>query len=1543
MIPAALTTHVNSRTAGGIWDKLGNRYESLWTVEALMRLLRGEVIELVVEPHGPDGEGVEFYTTSPDGSREYFSAKRQTTGNAWTVADLTRPNETRRSILGDLFARVSSGTVPSRAVFASGSGASKIARLCEEAKSADDAKAFEKQIRGSADLTDEIESHLFKKLGLDWGTAWERLRRLRVDGCDEGTLRRFLERVVERDLLEHSGAKFSPTAARQAIYELVYESFGKPIRRDMIVAHLAKHRLAPRDWHQPGADHDEVERKNRLYTAGVETDLIQDLSVDRKEAQKLIRTIQERTKVVVLTGSAGMGKSCVLAQCLRALEQKNIPCLALRLDAQISACTALALGQDLGLTLSPALVLSGVARGRPSVLIIDQLDALSTASGRNPRLWEAFQDLLFEVEHLQTVQVIVACRSYDLETDDRLRSVIGKKAANPPIQLEPLDVEFVRSTLSKVGAPLEKFFPRHIEFLRTPLHLNVFLRGDPKAASPANDLTMLYDRYWEKKVQRARSATPRVNFEDTVNRLAQAMSERQTLTAPKDVFDTGGLSADAFALASDHVLVLDSGRYRFFHETFFDYVFARQFVAGGRRLVPDLLSPSEQHLFRRGQVRQVLAYQRRRDGSFTAYMGNLRELLSTPTVRTHIKKAVIDWLRDLSDPCVDEWDLILNLFGDPKLGWFARTVAWDNPAWFFVIDQSRTWDRWLSSGDESDIDFAIRLLALPETMKVHSATIAALMRRHLRDTPAWRTRLANLCDFGEIHHSREFFELFLEKLRHGWFDEKSGRHWGLTKIAKTNPAYSGELIAAFLRRRFPACVDETDDNPNAPSGALHLDSHFFQELKKVDPLPVLRQVLPVLVSVLREHERTEEDGRVTDPLRPHHISDDGYRLGDVLIRYLIDAMRQCAKDRPAELAPLANELARLRTETAAILLLATWPSNGAFFAIEAAKFLYASPSRLGLEVRYGFGSSTQLAVAVIQTIADYLSANDFHALESCVLSFTDKWELRNLNYNGQTQYQLLLAFPEARLSAAAWHRLDELRRKFGPVCLSEGSSFSAGFVPSPITLEHAIKMGDRHWLRAMRKYSEKWGSHRRANGRLIGGSVELGRVLEKVAQTDKPRFAKLLCRLPDEVSPTYFEHLLAGLCRTSAENDEERKQLPTSAFASLLPCLLVPCFERVHALPGRPAGKQICWSLKTVAESPVPDSLLNVLVHYAENDPDPEKEIWMQSPERKAPMYGGSPHSHGINSTRGAAAETITQLLFEKPSRWTKLEPTVAALVRDKSLAVRSCSIGCLVFALREHRDEAVGWLLKTVVDGDDILDTHHVERFIHYACFTHYEALRPLLLRMLGLPEEKARSIAARQITLAAFRHPQADSDLKMSVLQSDEVARAAAADIFAHNLKESECASRCREFLGRFFSDSAPKVRQQAGACWRHLPPEQFAHERSLMDIFLTSPGFSSGAEALLHKLEECPTRLPEVVLRIPERLIEEQRRAPEDTRGRIDSAFYDAAKLVLTVYQQSRGHDRGPAAEAFQTRCLNIMDELLPVGHGSMDSELRKLDAA
>lgn len=1532
---------LKTRLQGGIWDKLGNRYESLWTVDALMRVLANEVLELVVEPHGDEGQGVEFYTVAIDGTREYFSAKRQKSGNAWSLADLTRTDEAGRSILGDLLQLLSTDT-SARAAFVSGTSANKLTRICNEAATASSAKDFEAMVRTSADLADELETHVLKKFKLDWIGAWERLKRLRIDDCNEGTLRRLLERVVERDLVQSDGTPISPTAARLVLYELVYSSFNQAIRREAIIAHLGEHRLAPRDWNHPGSDHDEIDRKNRLYADGVEFELIRGEPVVRVETKAVVESVEGGAKVVVLTGSAGLGKSCVLVQCLRAFQEKSVPCLALRLDAQTTASTATALGKDLGLSLSPALVLSGVARGRPSVLVIDQLDALSTASGRNPRLWDAFQDLLFELQHLKSIRLILACRTYDLANDDRLRTLVDKHSPNPPIKLEPLPTELVRSLLTEAGAPLSKFYPRHIEFLRTPLHLNVFLRGDPKTAEPANDLTMLYDSYWEAKANWAAQQRPRaIRYTETVNRLAQALSDSQSLATPKDVFDADNLAADAAALASGHVLILDSGRYRFFHETFFDYVFARGFVAAGKKVVPDLLTATEQHLFRRAQVRQVLAYQRRREGSFSDYLRNLREILLSAKVRTHVKKAVVGWLRDLADPEVEEWSAVLELYDHPDLGWFARTVAWNKPAWFPMLEKAGTWDRWLTGNDKDACNLAIRLLALPETIKTHSAAIAGLMRKHLRDSVEWRTRFAALCEFGEIHHSPEFFGLFLEKLQEGWFDKKLSSHWHLTRVAEESPLYAGKMIAVFLQRRFPDCIGETDGDPNAPAAALQLDSHFFTALAKADPMPVLREVLPVLVSILRAHASKRNDGRMADPLGSHLMLDEPYRFGDVLIKYLIDAMRQVAKNNPVELSLLIRELVTVPTETAAILLENTWTANGAVFANQAANFLLTFPDHLGLELHHNFESENFLTVSLLAATVQHMSEQDLRAIENLVLQFKDSWEQKNRARHGFTQYRLLAVFPEPRLSPTGWHRLDELRRKFGPIESRVPWSREAKFVPSPISIEQAVKMSDRNWLNAMRQYSDDRNFRPHRNGKMIGGAMELGRVLEKVAQTDKPRFARFLQNLPDEISSTYFEYLLSGLCRTDPENDEERKKLPSSAFASLTTNLLLPCFERVDRLPGKPSGKQICWSIKSIASRPLPDSLLAIVAYYAEHDPDPESEVWQASGDGRTPMYGGDPHFHGMNSTRGAAAEAITQLLFEQPQRLSQLDSTIAVLANDRSLAVRSSAIGCLIFLLREHRDVAVQRFLDAIEGADQLLATHYVERFIHYAQFTHYATLRPLLLRMIGLPEEKARAIAGRQITLAAFKQAAAHTDMLELVLKGDETCRAASAEVFANNLAEPEWAQTCREHLKAFFHDPSEKVHQLADNCWRNIDAELLVRERDLLESFIESPALSKGSDSLLAQLEKCPLRLPDLILRIPERLIEERKRLEEPGIMRLDMSFHYASKMIMTAYQQSRGYDHGITAAAYQTRCLDLIDNMILIDRGSMDEELKKLD--
>src|SRR5439155_10314992 len=103
------------------------------------------------------------------------------------------------------------------------------------------------------------------------------------------------------------------------------------------------------------------------------------------------------------------------------------------------------------------------------------------------------------------------------------------------------------------------------------------------------------------------------------------MSTNQELFAPHSVADEW--ESDAAAMMSEHVLVRADSRAGFFHESFFDYAFARRFIAR-RQDIYALLKSSEQHLFRRTQVRQILVHER--DSVRTQYLGHLQPVLLSP-------------------------------------------------------------------------------------------------------------------------------------------------------------------------------------------------------------------------------------------------------------------------------------------------------------------------------------------------------------------------------------------------------------------------------------------------------------------------------------------------------------------------------------------------------------------------------------------------------------------------------------------------------------------------------------------------------------------------------------------------------------------------------------------------------------------------------------------------------------------------------------------------------------------------------------------------
>ena len=330
--------------------------------------------------------------------------------------------------------------------------------------------------------------------------------------------------------------------------------------------------------------------------------------------------------------------------------KRDMAVLAFRLDRLNPVASARELGSVLDLEESPALVLEGASSERKALLIVDQLDTVSTMSGRAIKFFNAIHELLVEVRGLRqrmSLHVVIVCRTFDWKNDHRLRSVVTD--CNAQVEIAEFSETKAKELLSATGFKIELLDPRQIDLLRLPQNLSLFLDAgfDPRQVPRFNTVKQLFDKYWTEKHRNVTSCVGHApdQWSDVIQLLCEEMTRTQQLSVMCEILDPYEIYV--FHMASEGVLTFDGQRYGFGHESFFDYCFARNFVRNSSPLA-DVLVTSEQHLFRRAQVRQVLAYLR--DADRSRYCRELNDLLLDERIRIHIKELILSLVATVPDP-----------------------------------------------------------------------------------------------------------------------------------------------------------------------------------------------------------------------------------------------------------------------------------------------------------------------------------------------------------------------------------------------------------------------------------------------------------------------------------------------------------------------------------------------------------------------------------------------------------------------------------------------------------------------------------------------------------------------------------------------------------------------------------------------------------------------------------------------------------------------------------------------------------------------------
>ena len=346
------------------------------------------------------------------GVAQRHQVKRQTTrGLGWSIASLRAVG-----VLQNIPSKITGDN--SEFHFVSTMAAPELSELSENSRQESDLDHFR-----SSFLATNKRSECWNELCGEFRRNSERdcyeiLRRLHVDTVSEELLRR---QVLARVSAIVGGPD------RQVANVLVccaLDSVNVRLTPDLIWRYLDDVGFRRRSWANDPHVLAALDSSNRRFLDSRKREFFRKL-FPQPLATEISQSLNtEDARHTLVSAPAGGGKSGLIVQVIERLEDTGTPYLAVRLDRlDPTLRTTSQIGEKLDLPGSPASLLGAIAQGRRAVLVLDQLDAISLISGKNPDLFDPVCDLLQEVTAFPEIRVVAACRAFDLDNDYRLKKL----------------------------------------------------------------------------------------------------------------------------------------------------------------------------------------------------------------------------------------------------------------------------------------------------------------------------------------------------------------------------------------------------------------------------------------------------------------------------------------------------------------------------------------------------------------------------------------------------------------------------------------------------------------------------------------------------------------------------------------------------------------------------------------------------------------------------------------------------------------------------------------------------------------------------------------------------------------------------------------------------------------------------------------------------------------------------------------------------------------------------------------------------------------
>jgi hypothetical protein len=881
------------------------------------------------------------------------------------------------------------------------------------------------------------------------------------------------------------------------------------------------------------------------------TDLGRGEWILRPELQTLHARIADTAhSTTLLLGSAGSGKSALLARLASDLRGSGVTVLAIKADALGEEVKdAASLAAFLGLPAAVTEHVRGLSVSERVVVLLDQLDALAAIVDLHSGRLNVLLNVVRDLDGLPNVHVVCSCREFEHRRDARLTAIQAEA-----LQLLLPTWDQVAEVLKDRGVPTDGWSPSFQDLLLPPQHLKVFLQRltDVSERKVFSSYQQMLDDLWAKHVTNPQGPSGR---SDLVMDIAAAMADRENLWVPVVLFENREALIDHLLGAGILTRPRDGAALGFAHQTLFEHARARAF-ARERCSLADYALARQDGLFIRSTVWAGLTYLR--GGDPTNYRREFGKLWNRPDLRRHLRHLLLEFLGGAASPDSQEQAWFFGALTDLALEEKALSVVTGSPDWFVLLAKGHI-PRLMR---DTTANAGLLVGVLINAWRFARQECVALIRevwlpQQAKDELTWQV-LSYLNTWDE-----EAADIACTVVTRTRINRGAILHLA-TQVIASSATLACRIVAAGFRRELEELERQPDPTPPPlPNDASESDRtvqlltfkpkqrferlledsnewYGLHEFAEEAPKDFLANIWPLFSRTLGH--LLGDRGSFRSQFRQDHCL--GLALGDDDHRYPLPNAIDVAVQTVARTSPeqFLEFLASERTKDAVTVqrLLARGLVHLASSHPDVAlQFLLEDKRRLELGSYKDQHGDT---VRLVQAIVPHLTGAQFAELETAITNWS--WiQADDTNYDPEERFQaqkynrrrrlrLLATLPSERMSAQARALFQQEQLVFPDHQEAGVSRIQGGFIGSPMSAEQMQRAKNEDIVKLFRDLPDATESSHPRDW-LRGGSYQASGEFERFSTASPARAVAILADFQAGKQERPAGHALVGLSKSN--------------------------------------------------------------------------------------------------------------------------------------------------------------------------------------------------------------------------------------------------------------------------------------------------------------------------------------------------------------------------------------------------------------------------